>query len=146
MKDEYSTFALIPPHNLLNLLPSGALQEIKGIIHPNGIWTIFAVDYYIYLPFNNKGTVIQKVINSELATAINWNKVNEVVLDAWEKNKISSADIEHLDIMDILALLEIKNKNNFSIKNEFQMFYRYEPETMNIIDITDKANPKREKK
>lgn len=30
-------FATFPPYNILNLLPSGAIQETKGDITPQGI-------------------------------------------------------------------------------------------------------------
>lgn len=143
-------FATYPPYNILNALPSGAIQEVKGDITLFGTWVGMADHFFVILPYNNKNTTIKRYISFNLAVDVNWNKVIELILDKWKDNKLSSEEIEKEDISKLLLKIGAATLNgtDMFINNEYQMNYNAANPTSPIgsIDITDTANPRSQKK
>lgn len=142
-------FATYPPYNILNALPSGAIQEVRGDITLFGTWVGMADYFFVILPYNNKNTTIKRYISFNLAVDVNWNKVIELILDKWKDNKLSSAEIEKEDISNLLLKIgaaTLDGTNMFIINNEYKMNYNNATDPIGSIDITDTANPRSQKK
>jgi len=142
-----SNFYILPPANLWNVLPSGAVQEVRGDFYNDGRWRPQQDVYSVLLPYNDKGTAIRRSLGPELALNINWEKVNDLIIEKWRNNKISSAEIETKDILEILVQIDAATLNGamLNIKTEYQMFFAAD-EPFNVVDITDTANPRKEEK
>lgn len=140
-------FATYPPYNILNVLRSGAIQEIKGDITRYGTWVDMGESFYVILPYNDKNTVIKRYINFELAINVDWNKVTKLVLEKWKNNQLGSEEIEKKDITELLLKIGVVSLNGqtISVNSNYQMNYKAEEPTP-LIDITNTANPRSQKK
>ena len=137
-----SHFYIIPPTNIWNELPSGAVQEIIGTFTTSGVWRPTGENYFIYLPYS-KERVIRRLIDEILATNINWTLAFQDILKQWENNEVSSAELENYEILPLLVKVKILESKDggFEIIEKYRMHYE-QPQEDKVIDITEDANPR----
>lgn len=86
-------------------MESGAVQELRGSITV-GVWRPIQ-KFFVYLPYNKKGTLLPRYLDESEAAQINWNEVVRYMTENDYANLPSRMDLERKPVIDILASLGV---------------------------------------
>ena len=131
--------------NIFNTLETGATQILYGerLPHMAGIWKLNKNTYYIYLK-----DFIGKEIDETLACNIDWNKIRILLWNKFDNKEVNLQDIEQMSIIDLLIKIgaATDDNGNISIINNYLYKNSAPDKSLEIIDITEQANPRKEEK
>lgn len=141
----------IPPYNFIFELDSGALQEVRGTVD-QGFWQIRDQLFFVNFPF--KDGIVQKEISPELAAGVNWNLILEKFANNNYTNLPTRTEFISIPIEDFLSSIGVlivevipntiingQPAQQIIIASEYRVIHELS-QPLEIIDITDTANPK----
>lgn len=137
---------IIPPATIINDTEH-VLQELVGEIDEStGLWKLKEEKFCVYLPYNDKGTVVKRYVPYEFVHLLDWGKVQDKLLDEWNNNKLSGADVENLPIEQLFYDHDIFYHYGNSFVPVREYVIKRDLRELEVIDITDSANPRSERK
>lgn len=143
----------IPPYSFIFELDSGALQEVRGTVD-QGFWQIRDQLFFVNFPF--KDGIVQKEVSPGLARGVNWNLILEKFTNNDYANLPTRTEFINMSIEDFLSsigaltvevipntIINGQPAQQIVIVPEYKIIHEL-PQPLEIIDITDIANPKSE--